>query len=156
MDRKVVDAITACRETNTSLFGMIAWIGFKQGYIEYERRQRHSGRSKWNLRSRIRLAKDWIIAFSGIPLKLLTIIGFSVACVGFVYAFTVVIRSIIFGSPVQGWSSVMTAILVLGGGQMMMLGILGEYLWRTLDESRNRPGYFVEKSKMIGKDNLGK
>lgn len=145
LDRKAVNAITSCRETNTSLFGLIAWLGYNQGYIEYDRQPRHSGSSKWTFRSKIHLAKDWIIAFSGIPLKLMTLAGFVVAATGFLYAVFVVARGILFGSPLLGWSSVMTAILLLGGGQMIMLGIMGEYLWRTLDESRNRPCYFVEK-----------
>lgn len=145
LDRKVVDAITSCRETNTSLFGLIAWLGFQQGYIEYDRQPRHSGSSKWTFKSKLRLAQDWIIAFSGIPLKLMTLAGFMVATTGFLYAVFVITRGILYGSPLLGWSSVMTAILLLGGGQMIMLGIMGEYLWRTLDESRNRPSYFIEK-----------
>lgn len=144
LDRKVINAIKSCNERNTSLFGLIVWLGFRQGFVEYERRPRRVGESKWNFRSRMRLAKDWIIAFSGLPLKLMTAIGSCIAVVGFVYALFVIIRSIAFGSPLLGWSSVMTAILVLGGGQMMMLGIIGEYLWRTLDESRDRPAYFIE------------
>lgn len=145
LDRKVVTAINSCRERNTSLFGLIVWLGFIQGSIEYSRRPRRVGKSKWNFRSRLHLAKDWIIAFSGLPLKMMTVAGFIIAGVGFVYALFVIIHSLLFGSPMLGWSSVMTAILLLGGGQIMMLGILGEYLWRTLDESRNRPAYFIEQ-----------
>ena len=144
IDRKVVNAIKACRERNTSLFGLIIWLGFSQGYVEYERRSRKSGESKWNFKSRVQLAKDWIIAFSGVPLKLMTYVGFFIAGTGFLYALFVVTRSILYDSPLLGWPSIMTAILILGGGQIMMLGVMGEYLWRTLDESRDRPTYFVE------------
>jgi dolichol-phosphate mannosyltransferase len=145
LDRKVVNAIKSCRERNTSLFGLVVWLGFNQGFIEYERRPRRSGESKWSFRSRMHLAKDWIIAFSGVPLKLMTYTGFAISGLGFIYAVFIVSRGIAFGSPVLGWPSVMTAILLLGGGQIMMLGIIGEYLWRTLDESRDRPTYFIEK-----------
>ena len=145
LDNIVVSAINACPERNTSLFGLIAWLGFQQGWVEYDRKQRRTGTSGWNFRSRLRLATDWIIAFSGVPLKLMTISGFLIAGAGFLYALLVITRSILFGSPLVGWSSVMTAILLLGGGQIMMLGIIGEYLWRTLDESRNRPAYFIEQ-----------
>ncbi len=145
LDRKVINAVKACRERNTSLFGLLVWLGFKQGYVEYERRPRRFGGSKWNFKSRLNLAKDWIIAFSGLPLKLMTALGFCIAGLGFLYAAFVAVRNIMFGSPLMGWPSVITAILLLGGGQIMMLGIIGEYLWRTLDESRNRPTYFVEK-----------
>jgi dolichol-phosphate mannosyltransferase len=145
LDNKVVTAINACPERNTSLFGLVAWLGFQQGWVEYDRKKRRAGTSGWNFHSRLRLATDWIIAFSGVPLKLMTISGFLIAGLGFLYALLVITRSILFGSPLVGWSSVMTAILLLGGGQIMMLGIIGEYLWRTLDESRNRPAYFIEK-----------
>jgi len=145
LDHKVVAAINACPERNTSLFGLVAWLGFKQGWVEYDRKERRTGTSGWNFRSRLRLATDWIIAFSGVPLKLMTVSGFLISGMGFLYALLVITRSILFGNPLVGWSSVMTAILLLGGGQMMMLGIIGEYLWRTLDESRNRPAYFIEQ-----------
>ncbi len=144
LDRKVVNAINQCHERNSSLFGLIAWLGFNQGYVEYDRRGRRSGESKWNFRSRMRLAKDWIIAFSGLPLKLMTVAGFFVSSAGFLYALLIICRSILYGSPIVGWPSMMTVVLVLGGGQMLMLGVIGEYLWRTLDESRSRPTYFIE------------
>ena len=151
LDRSVVAAVNSCPERNTSLFGLVAWLGFRQGFVEYDRKNRRAGSSGWNFRSRLRLAADWVIAFSGVPLKLITMIGFLIAGLGFLYALLVVTRSILFGSPLVGWSSVMTAILLLGGGQMMMLGIIGEYLWRTLDESRKRPGYFIEKDSHFPK-----
>lgn len=152
LDRKVINAVKACRERNTSLFGLLVWLGFNQGSVEYERRPRRSGGSKWNFKSRLLLAKDWIIAFSGLPLKLMTALGFCIAGLGFLYAAFVAVRNIMYGSPLLGWSSVITAILLLGGGQIMMLGIIGEYLWRTLDESRNRPTYFIEKDTSGGSD----
>lgn len=148
LSRKVIDAINQCHEKNTSLFGLIIWLGFRQSSIEYDRKSRRFGSSKWNFQSKLNLAKDWIIAFSGLPLRLLTYSGFFIAATGFFYALFVIFSSILFGSPVQGWSSVMTVILILGGGQAIMLGIIGEYLWRTMDETRNRPIFFIEKSSL--------
>lgn len=145
LDRKVVDAINSSIERNTSLFGLIIWSGFRQDYVEYERRERRYGKSKWSFRSRLRLAKDWIVAFSGLPLKLMSIIGFFVSSIGFLYAIMVLINAI-SGNPVQGWASTILIILILGGLQMIMLGIIGEYLWRNLDETRKRPLYFIEDS----------
>jgi len=145
LDKKVVDAINHCTERNTSLFGLINWLGFKQDYVEYERRKRKYGKSKWSLSTRFLLAKDWIIAFSGLPLKLMTVIGIIVALIGFLYALFIIIYSLM-GNPVKGWPSTIVIILVLGGLQMIMLGIVGEYLWRNLDESRKRPLFFIEKS----------
>lgn len=114
LDRKVVNAINNCPERNTSLFGLIVWLGFSQDFVEYERRPRHSGKSKWNFRGRLRLAKDWIIAFSGIPLKLMSIFGIFFAILGFIYGIYLVINAL-RGNPPPGWSSIIVAVLVLGG-----------------------------------------
>ena len=145
LDKKVIDAINSCGERNTSLFGLINWFGFRQDYVKYERRERRSGKSKWSFRSRFRLAKDWIVAFSGLPLKLMSIIGFIVSSIGFLYGIIVLLNAI-SGNPIQGWTSTILIILILGGLQMIMLGIIGEYLWRNLDETRKRPLYFIEDS----------
>jgi len=144
LDKSVVKAINACKERNTSVFGLIAWLGFEQGYVEYKRRKRMSGLSKWSFRNRLRFAKDWIIAFSGLPLKLMTIVGFLVALSGFLYSLYIIFNAFT-GNPAPGLSSIMVVVLVLSGVQMMMLGVIGEYLWRNIDESRKRPLYFVEK-----------
>ena len=144
LDRKAAEAINACPEHSTSLFGLISWFGFHQGAVEYERRPRLCGKSKWNFRKRLRLASDWIIAFSGLPLKMIFLTGLIVASFGFLYAIVIIILAI-KGRPPTGWASMMVVILVLGGIQMIMLGIIGEYLWRNIEESRSRPLYFIEK-----------
>ena len=145
LDKKAVEALNGCPERNTSLFGLIAWLGFTQDYVEYDRRVRKSGKSKWDLQKRLLLAGDWIIAFSGLPLRLMSIIGFSIALLGFLYALFIIVGTLFTGNPVEGWASTMVVILMLGGLNIFMLGIVGEYLWRTLDESRKRPLYFVEE-----------
>jgi dolichol-phosphate mannosyltransferase len=145
LDRKVVNAINSCPERNTSLFGLIAWIGFKQDSVEYDRRERMSGKSKWNFNSKIRLAVDWIMAFSGLPLKIISFLGIAFAGLGFAYAAFIIIYTIL-GYATPGWSETAVLILVIGGVQMIMIGVIGEYLWRTLDESRNRPLFFVEET----------
>lgn len=145
LSRKVVNAINRCEERNTSLFGLFLWLGFKQDYVVYERNERISGKSKWGFRSKIRLAKDWIIAFSGLPLKLMSIIGIIVALLGFFYATFILVYSIL-GYARPGWAETVILILVIGGTQMFMLGVVGEYLWRNLDEGRKRPLYFIEEA----------
>jgi len=145
LDRTVVDAINSCRERNTSLFGLIAWLGFKQGFVYYDRRQRVSGSSKWNFRSRILLAKDWIVAFSGVPLRIASSVGILTAVSGICYAIFVVVNKLFFGNPVPGWTSLIVLVLILSGVQLTILGIIGEYLWRNLDEARSRPLFFIEK-----------
>lgn len=149
LDRNVTRAIMDCQERNTSLFGLMAWLGFKQDAVIYDRRERRKGISGWNFRTRFRLAVDWIVAFSGVPLKLMTVIGILVAAAGFLYALFIIIHAFV-GHPVEGWASTMVVILVLGGLQMMMLGVIGEYLWRNLDETRKRPLYFIERQTFNG------
>lgn len=145
IDQRVAEAIKACQERHTSLFGLIAWSGFRQDYVEYDRRARIQGHSKWNFSSRWSLAKDWIIAFSAIPLRTMVWLGFAIGILGITYAVIIVFFYLFFDHDVAGWSSLMVVILVLGGINISMLGIIGEYLWRTLDESRKRPLFFIEK-----------
>jgi dolichol-phosphate mannosyltransferase len=92
----------------------------------------------------MKLAKDWIIAFSGIPLKLMGYLGILLAVLGFLYTLFIIAYSLL-GYATPGWAETVVLVLVLGGSQLMMLGVLGEYLWRTLDETRRRPLYFLEK-----------
>jgi len=145
LDRTVVSAVNACRERNTSLFGLIVWLGFNQGFVEYKRRFRRHGKSKWNFKSRLKLASDWIVAFSGIPLKIASSLGIVTAILGVVYAVIVIMNRLMFNIKVEGFATIVVFILVLGGLQLTMLGIMGEYLWRNLEESRNRPMFFIEK-----------
>ena len=144
LHRKVVDALMNCGETNTSLMGLISWLGFQQDSVVYHRRKRMQGTSRWSFRSRMRLAADWIIAFSGLPLRLISVLGFAVALLGFVYAIVIVINAYI-GHPAPGWSETVVLILVLSGFQMIISGVIGEYLWKNLSETRRRPLYFIEK-----------
>jgi glycosyltransferase involved in cell wall biosynthesis len=145
LDRKVVDALNFCRERNTSLFGLIAWIGFKQDEVKYQRRKRAKGKSNWNFKSKRKLAFDWIIAFSGVPLKVISITGILVAFIGFLYALVIIFMTL-SGHTTPGWAETVILILLLGGIQMIMIGVIGEYLWRTLDESRSRPVFFIEET----------
>ncbi len=145
LDKRVVDAVNSCHEKNTSLFGLISWLGFNQDFVEYDRRERKRGVSKWNFRSRLNYAKDWIVAFSGLPLKLMAVVGFIISIIGFLYAALIVYLALFSAMPVRGWPTTMVVILITGGIQMIMLGTIGEYLWRNLDESRNRPLYLIEK-----------
>ncbi len=144
LDKKVVRSLLECHERNTSLFGLISWVGFQQGFVEYNRRLRAQGNSKWSFRTRMRLAMDWIAGFSGLPLRLISLLGLVIALIGFIYAGFIIINAYT-GNPPPGWSETIILILVLSGFQMMITGIIGEYLWRNLDETRKRPLYFIEK-----------
>jgi dolichol-phosphate mannosyltransferase len=144
MDRKVIDAYNAIPEKNTSFLAMILWLGFRQTSIEYVKQARHSGKSKWNLSKKIKLLIDSMVSFSYAPIRLASLAGVFVSLLGFLYAIVVVLNAV-RGLPVQGWSSLMVVVLLLGGFQLLMLGIFGEYLWRAFDEARGRPRYVVEE-----------
>ena len=148
--RKMINSINSCDERNTSLFGLITWLGFNQTSVYYERKDRRNGHSKWNFSSRLKLASDWIISFSGIPLKIITSLGFTTALIGLLYAIYIIILGIM-ELTTPGWAETIIIVLVLGGIQMIMLGITGEYIWRNLEESRKRPFFIVEDSININR-----
>lgn len=144
LHRKVVHAINHCREKNTSLFGLILWAGFKQESVTYERRERRSGKSKWNFKSKVRMMKDWIISFSGLPLKVISVLGMILACAGLLYALVIFILALgDYTTP--GWAESFIVTLITSGTELIILGVIGEYLWKTLDETRQRPLYFIEE-----------
>jgi glycosyltransferase involved in cell wall biosynthesis len=143
LDRRVVEAFRQFGETNTSIVALLTWMGFRQESILYDRQPRASGRSKWTLKKKLKLVVDSVTSFSYFPIRLMAYIGSTTAVLGFFYA-ALIIGNAFFGYPVQGWSSLMVVTLTIGGLQMMMLGVLGEYLWRALDEARSRPRYLIE------------
>lgn len=151
IDRKVVDSITHMSEKNTSIFGLILWSGFSQIFVPYKRDSRKKGISKWTLGKKIKLFVDTFVSFSYFPIRLISVIGVVFACVGFIYAAIVVFNRLFFAHPIEGWTSIMVVLLVVSGVQMLMLGVLGEYLWRNFDESRKRPSFIIEG--VIGFDN---
>jgi polyisoprenyl-phosphate glycosyltransferase len=145
LDKVVIAQIRSAPEKHTSLLSLIQWMGFDQAEITYTKAARLSGRSKWTFRKKLKLAIDSFVSFSYFPLRLASACGLIFAFSGFLYAVVIAIRAIAVGSPVQGWSSLMCVLLIVSGVQLIMLGILGEYLWRAFDETRGRPRYIIEK-----------
>jgi glycosyltransferase involved in cell wall biosynthesis len=145
IDRHVIDAFNQFHESNMSIFALINWMGFRQTSINYRKQARIHGRSGWNLKKKLKLVIDSFTSFTYMPLRLMIYIGFIVALLGFSYA-VFVFTNALSGTPIQGWASLMVVILVIGGIQMLMMGLLGEYLWRALDESRRRPRYLIEST----------
>ena len=144
MDRLVLDALKAAPERNTSLLALIQWMGFEQAQITYTKEARVAGVSKWTLSKRIKLAVDSFVSFSYAPIRLMSGFGFLFALLGFLYALLLAVRRVVYGAPIEGWTSLICVVLVVSGVQLIMLGVLGEYLWRTFDESRRRPRYIIE------------
>ena len=146
VSKKVVDAVNQYPEKHTSVFGMILWMGFKQSHIEYVKQARHAGVSKWTLSKKIKLFIDSIVSFSYVPIRMTSLFGLLLATAGFVYA-TVVLVSRLAGwvTTGTGFAALMTVLLVGQGTILLMLGILGEYIWRAFDESRGRPRFIIDE-----------
>jgi dolichol-phosphate mannosyltransferase len=144
LDRAVIDALLKCVGAHPSLGGDIARLGFPQAEIGYVKQSRFAGTSKWTLGKKLKAFADAIVLFSYRPLRAMSYMGLIFSAVGFLYAAVVVMLRLMSSHPIEGWASLMVVVLVIGGVQMTMLGVLGEYLWRTLEEARRRPLYFVE------------
>lgn len=143
LDRRVIEALNIFDEKNVNIAALLTWMGFKQTTVTYDKQARLHGSSGWDLGKKIKIVIDSIVSFSYLPIRFMTIIGFIVSTLGFIYAIIVAVRAF-YGIPLLGWASLMVVLLVMGGLQMIMMGILGEYLWRSLDESRNRPRFLIE------------
>jgi dolichol-phosphate mannosyltransferase len=145
LDRSVRDLIASIQENNAYLMGLILWMGFDPAVIEYDRAARPAryGPSMWGLGRRVKHFIDSFTAFSYLPLRAASVLGTVVAVLGVLYAGLVVALRVVHGFPVEGWASIMVAVLLLSGVQLLMIGVLGEYLWRNLEETRRRPRFIV-------------
>lgn len=147
LDKKVCHALIQSAGSNPSLGSLIAWLGYRQTEIEYTKEARKHGRSKWTLTKKLNAFMDAFVGFSFVPMRLMMYFGFAMALLGFLYATFIIVMKLIVGKAIMGWASIMVAVLILGGAQMIMLGVLGEYLWRNLEESRKRPLFLFEDSQ---------
>ena len=146
ISRKMIDTFRQCAERNRLTFGLIAWSGFRETEVSYHRPARQAGASSWTFGRLVKSAIDTFISFSFLPIRAISYFGLVVSLISFLFGFYVVANRVFYGTHVEGWTSVMLAVLLLGGVQLTMIGVLGEYLWRILDESRGRPLYIVDRS----------
>ncbi len=145
MDRKVVDALKELKESHRFMKGLFSWVGFKQTSVVFERDPRHAGKTKWNYRKLFNLAIEAVTSFSHIPLRIASFLGVFISFFSFCYAVYVILKKVLFGDPVQGYASMITIILFLGGIQLFAIGIIGEYIGRIYNETKRRPLYFVRE-----------
>lgn len=149
LDRKVINVLMALDERNSALTGQILWSGFKTDRVYYTRLLRELGTSKWTLKKKIKLVADTLFSFSTLPIKTVTLVG-SCSFVGsLIWALSVLVFKLLGMIHVNGWTTLFIFQLFSFGVLMMTLGILGEYLWRTFDASRNRPPYIIEDENEI-------
>ncbi|SDM69879.1 dolichol-phosphate mannosyltransferase [Bacillus sp. OK048] len=145
IDRQVVDILKNIQEKNTTIMGLILWAGFKTEKIYYIRKEREIGKSRWTLAKKVKLFIDSFLAFSYVPIRFMSLIGVIVSLLSFLFGGYLIINKIVNGVDVQGWTSLMVVFLFVAGIQMIMMGIIGEYLWRNMDESRRRPVFIIEE-----------
>lgn len=144
LDRRCIDALRQLREQSRYTKGMYCYIGFKKTFVEFETQDRVAGQSSMSYSVLVRLAMEGLTAYTTSPLQWATGIGIIISLISFLYALWVIIKTIVWGDPVAGFPTLMIAILFLGGVQLLSLGIIGEYLGRVFNETKNRPVYFVQ------------
>ena len=145
VDRQVVRDMVRISEKNTNLMSLIFWLGYRPVMLPYVRRARTKGKSRWTLAKKIKLFIDSFVAFSYVPIRFLSATGLIVATTAFAYGAYVFYALLINDIPVRGFAPVILMLAFTAGIQMTMLGVLGEYLWRTLDETRRRPGFVIDE-----------
>ncbi len=148
MKRPVVDGIISLGEASRFSKGIFSWVGFKIKYIETEDRERKAGVSKWPLRKSIAYGIDGILSFTVSPLRLATYTGLTVSFIGFIYAIYVLIKTLTFGVETQGFATIVILILILGGLNLVFLGLIGEYIGRIYKETKARPIYLVREEEL--------
>lgn len=145
LDKQCIMSLRKLRETERYTKGMFCWIGYKKSYVEFEQGERIAGSSSWNFMSLLKLAVEGIVSFTTFPLRVATIAGFLVSFFAFLYMIYVIIKTLVFGEDVAGFPTLLCIILFLGGFQLICLGIIGEYLGRIFNETKNRPVYIAKE-----------
>lgn len=148
IDKKALQALNQIDERNRFFQGDILWLGFNTAFIPYTRLKRTIGKSQWTLAKKLKYFIDGLLNTSYIPIRLMSLLGICLSFFGFLYAIIIAYNRFIHNTPFTGWAPIMILILIIGGLIMLMLGIIGEYVWRTYDETRKRPLYII-KDKFI-------
>lgn len=144
LDKRCIEALRHLRETQRYTKGLFCWIGFRKKEVLFNRNDRNAGKSSFNFKSLFNLAIEGITSFSTSPLRLASILGMVIAFVAFVYMIMIFTKTLIWGDAVQGFPALMCVILFLGGIQLLCIGIIGEYVGRIFNESKNRPVYIID------------
>jgi len=145
LDKQAVEAIKELRESQRYTKGMFSWIGFQKKEVLYDRDPRAAGNTKWNYPRLINFAIDGITSFTTAPLRISTYIGLIVSLIAFIYLIVIVVQTLLFGNELAGYPSTLAVILFLGGVQLLSLGVIGEYIGRIFNETKQRPLYLIEE-----------
>ena len=153
MSRRAVDKLNQLREKHRVMKGLYCLVGLKQTSVEFKANPRHAGDTKWSFFKLLDLSIDALTSFSTAPLRVATLLGGFSGFASLAFAILTIVKTILFGDPVAGYPTLISVILFLGSAQLLCLGIIGEYLGRIFNETKNRPLYFVEdvyESSVIG------
>lgn len=145
IDRKVIEVLKRLDEKNSSLTLQVLWAGFQTDSVYFVRQDREVGKSRWTLSKKVKLVMDSVMSFSYFPLRFMSGLGILFNILAFILLISVFVEKFTKGTPIVGWASLMCVVLCASGVIMLMLGILGEYIWRTLDAARTRPPYIVDE-----------
>lgn len=145
LDRKCIDSITRLRESQRYTKGMYMWIGFRKKEIEFVAQKRHTGETKWKLKSLVKLAVDGVISDSTTPLRISLYSGMFISLISFIYMIYIFIKTLIFGSSTPGFPTLTILILFLSGSQLISLGVVGGYIGKIYNEVKNRPPYLIQE-----------
>lgn len=155
VDRKVIEVLERLDEKNSSLTLQVMWVGFQTDMVYFVRQDREIGKSRWTLSKKVKLVFDSVMSFSYFPLRFMSGLGIVFNLIAFALLVSVFVEKFTKDVPIAGWASLMCVILCASGLLMLMLGILGEYIWRTLDAARTRPPYIVDEVKGVRKEEDG-
>lgn len=145
MSRRVVDVLLEMPERHRFLRGLVRWAGYNQTFVEYQRNAREGGSSKYSLRKMLLFAWDGVVSFSSFPLRVASVLGVCVSVLGWLYLVYVLAIKIFTQRAIPGWTSVTAAVLLLGGAQLVFLGILGQYVGRMYDDVKRRPLFLISE-----------
>ena len=156
LDSRAVEALKTLREANRYTKGMFSWVGFKKKEITYKRDPRAAGETKWNYFKLLNLAIEGITSFTTSPLRISLWTGLIISISAFAWAAFLIIRKLFFGADMSGYTSLMSAILLLGGVQLVSIGVIGEYIGRIFTETKNRPVYLAQEIKEFKREKTPK
>lgn len=148
MTRQVVDAVLELGEYNRFSKGIFDWVGFNTHWIEYENIERNEGETSWSFWSLFKYSIEGIVSFTTAPLNLATVLGLVISLISFIAILFIVVRTILFGDPVEGWPSTISIVLFVGGIQLFTIGILGQYISRIYLETKKRPLYLIKETNL--------
>ena len=145
VDRQVIEVLERLDEKNSSLTLQVLWAGFKTDSIYFHRKDREVGKSRWTLSKKVKLAIDSMMSFSYAPIRFMSGVGFVFFILALILMIEVIVEKFTVGTPILGWASLMCVVLFSFGVMMLMMGMLGEYVWRALDAARNRPPFLIDE-----------